>query len=127
MQRDPSAVSLEKFVLNSLSTIAQETTGRGQAQKDVREAAIKLLGERPAGVFSRLLLQPLLAAAWRRATNRSRHLQARCRGAGRRRVWQAGQPAERAIPARCDLTGAPAAERCLRCFRLELSLCGCVL
>ncbi len=44
MQRDPSAVSLETFVLHSLSSIAQETSGRAQAQKDVREAAIKLLG-----------------------------------------------------------------------------------
>lgn len=34
------------LVLNSLSAIAQETSGRGQAQKDVREAAIKLLGAR---------------------------------------------------------------------------------
>ena len=53
MQRDPSAVSLEKFVLNSLSSIAQETSGRGHAQKDVREAAIKLLGApRPRSVQS---------------------------------------------------------------------------
>ncbi len=43
--REPSAVSLEKFVLNSLSSIAQETSGRGQAQREVRDGAIKLLGE----------------------------------------------------------------------------------
>lgn len=43
-RRDASAVSLEVFVLNQLSTLAQETSGRGQANKDVREAALKLLG-----------------------------------------------------------------------------------
>lgn len=58
MQREPSAVSLEKFVLNSLSTIAQETTGRGQAQKDVREAAIKLLGKAAAAGSPAWLPQP---------------------------------------------------------------------
>ena len=42
--REPSAVSLEVFVLQQLSLIAQETSGRGQGQKDVREAALKLLG-----------------------------------------------------------------------------------
>lgn len=45
-RRDASAVSLEVFVLNQLSTLAQETSGRGQAAKDVREAAVKLLGAR---------------------------------------------------------------------------------
>lgn len=43
--RDPAAVSLEVFVLQQLSLLAQECTGRGQAQKDVRDAALKLLGE----------------------------------------------------------------------------------
>ncbi|KAL4853786.1 Brefeldin A-inhibited guanine nucleotide-exchange protein 3 [Chlorella vulgaris] len=53
MQRDPSAVSLETFVLHSLSSIAQETSGRAQAQKDVREAAIKLLEELGVAEFGR--------------------------------------------------------------------------
>ena len=42
--REPSAVSLEVFVLQHLSLIAQETNGRSQGQTDVREAAWKLLG-----------------------------------------------------------------------------------
>lgn len=45
MARDPSAVSLETFVLHSLSAIAQECSGRAPAQREVRQAAIKLLGK----------------------------------------------------------------------------------
>lgn len=43
--REPALVSLEVFILRQLSTIAQETSGRAQAQKDVRAAALRLLGE----------------------------------------------------------------------------------
>jgi len=46
-RREPALVSLEVFILNQLSSIAQETSGRAQAQKDVREAALKLLGKLP--------------------------------------------------------------------------------
>ena len=42
--RELSVVSLEVFVLQQLSLIAQETNGRSQGQTDVREAALKLLG-----------------------------------------------------------------------------------
>lgn len=70
-RREPALVSLEVFILNQLSSIAQETSGRAQAQRDVRDAALKLLGEhcwhrrlasvRHAGA-GMLVLRPNLAA-----------------------------------------------------------------
>jgi hypothetical protein len=44
-RREPALVSLEVFILNQLSSIAQETSGRAHAQRDVRDAALKLLEE----------------------------------------------------------------------------------
>lgn len=70
-RREPALVSLEVFILNQLSSIAQETSGRAQAQRDVRDAALKLLGEHCRhrrlasvrhAVAGRLVLRPNLAA-----------------------------------------------------------------
>lgn len=55
--RSASAVSLEVFVLNQLSTIAQELSSRG-AQKAVRDDTLRLLGE-PCSRAPRSAVPPL--------------------------------------------------------------------
>lgn len=113
--REPALVSLEVFILRQLSTIAQETSGRAQAHKDVRAAALKLLGEhaQPAlhspenSTANVPALQYEFVSLPRRgidlfccASCRSFHPAAPCcsllyftvrRGAWSGRFWQAGQ------------------------------------